>query len=343
VQVTDNGEPGKNDTIFVSGGLSFSGNPISSGNLQVHDGHYFSLGPGGAISGTVKDQATGQPLANALVLAYTADTGQAVGGITGANGEYIFDSLQPGDYRVMATSNDLSEWYQDKPSTGQADTVNVSALTNTPGINITLAPSWLEAPIIGVPKTETVTGNTVDAKIEADTEVAVTGTAQVTVAQYASNPGIGFGGDIGKYIDVYIGDTTNATQVEIRMYYTDTDIAGKVESSLRLYWRNETSGWVLCSDSGVNTTDVNGYSGYIWANIRADTTPNLTYLSGGPFSGGGSGASAMVVGGIAEFPVGGSDSSSAPYAVIIGGAITALAALGLGIWFARRRSLRQYN
>jgi hypothetical protein len=49
------------------------------------------------------------------------------------------------------------------------------------------------------------------------------------------------------------------------------------------------------------------------------------------------------VGGIVEFPVAGSDSSSPPYAVIIGGATAALAALGLGIWFAGRRRLRRYN
>ena len=53
----------------------------------------------------MKDQATGQPLANSLVLAYTADTGLqavAVGGITNANGEYVISSLQPGDYKATA-------------------------------------------------------------------------------------------------------------------------------------------------------------------------------------------------------------------------------------------------
>jgi len=304
-------------------------------NLTIN----FSLDHGaGSISGTVRRADGVKPLPNAIVLAYTADTGlQAGGGLanTNANGEYIINSLLPGDYKVMATSNNLSEWYQDKPSIDQADTVTVAALPKTAGIDITFDP-WLEAPITGV-KTETVTDNTVDAKTEAGTEVTVTGTAIVTAAQYASTPGSGFGGDIGKYIDVHIDDTTNVTQVEIRMYYTDNDIAGKVESSLRLYWWNETLGWVLCSESGVNTTDIPGYSGYIWAKIRADTTPDLTYLSGGPFGGGG--MSVGTVGGIAEYLVGSSKSSSPPYAVIIGGAMAALAALALGGWFARRRWL----
>ena len=52
---------------------------------------------------------------------------------------------------------------------------------------------------------------------------------------------------------------------------------------------------------------------------------------------------AITVGGIAEFPVDGSNSSSAPYAVIIGGAIAALAVIALGGWFARRRWLRRYS
>jgi len=57
-----------------------------------------------------------------------------------------------------------------------------------------------------------------------------------------------------------------------------------------------------------------------------------------------SAAPARSVGGIAvEFPVGGSDSSSPPYAGIIGGAMAALAALALGVWFARRRWLGHYS
>ena len=49
------------------------------------------------------------------------------------------------------------------------------------------------------------------------------------------------------------------------------------------------------------------------------------------------------VGGIAQFPVGGSDSPSPPYVAIIGGAMAALAAVALGVWFARRRWLRRYT
>jgi len=44
----------------------------------------------------------------------------------------------------------------------------------------------------------------------------------------------------------------------------------------------------------VNTDDTNDYSGYIWAKIRDDTTPDLDDLTGTPF---GSGGSPRIVGG----------------------------------------------
>jgi len=147
---------------------------------------------------------------------------------------------------------------------------------------------WLGAPLVTV-KTETVTDDTVDAKDEADTEVAVNGTDTVTVAQYADNPG----GDaprcftsLDKYIDVYVPDTTEVTKLGIRVYYADAEVAAADVSaeSLRLFSWNGTA-WVQCSDSGVNTTSTNGYSGYIWAEIRGDTTPTLAQLTGTPFGG----------------------------------------------------------
>ena len=69
--------------------------------------------------------------------------------------------------------------------------------------------------------------------------------------------------------------------------------------------------------------------------VPGNTDPTVTQVSAAP---------ARSVGGIAvEFPVGGSDSSSPPYAGIIGGAMAALAALALGVWFARRRWLGHYS
>jgi parallel beta-helix repeat protein len=147
---------------------------------------------------------------------------------------------------------------------------------------------WLGAPLVTV-KTETVTDDTIDAKDEADTEVAVNGTATVTLAQYADNPG----GDaptcftsLDKYMEVYVPDTDDVTELEIRLYYANDELtaAGIDEESLRLFSWNGTA-WLQCSDHGVNTDSNNGYSGYIWAEIGGDTTPSLADLQGTPFGG----------------------------------------------------------
>ncbi|GAI93295.1 unnamed protein product, partial [marine sediment metagenome] len=75
--------------------------------------------------------------------------------------------------------------------------------------------------------------------------------------------------------------------IEIRNYYTLDDIGTLDETTLRLSWWNG-SDWVVCSDSGVNPADTNGYSGYVWAKIRAPgaippTIPTLADLAGTPF------------------------------------------------------------
>ncbi|HQF44163.1 MAG TPA: hypothetical protein PK073_14730, partial [Ignavibacteriaceae bacterium] len=118
-------------------------------------------------------------------------------------------------------------------------------------------------------------------------DVAITGgtaTTMITLAEYTDNPQEGFAGEIGKYIDVYVPDATGVTELEIRLDYTDAEISGKDESSLKLLWWNGTR-WVPCSDSGVNTA-----SNYIWAKIRGDTAPTLDDLSGTPFAGTGNAA-----------------------------------------------------
>jgi nitrous oxidase accessory protein NosD len=146
---------------------------------------------------------------------------------------------------------------------------------------------WLGAPLVTV-NTETVTDGTIDARNQADTEIAVNGTATVTLAQYADNPG-----DIptcfaslDKYIDVYVPDTDDVTEIGIRLHYTNDELAtaGISEELLGLFSWNGTA-WVHCSDSGVNTTSSSGYSGYIWAEIRGDTRPTLAQLTGTPFAG----------------------------------------------------------
>jgi parallel beta-helix repeat protein len=152
-------------------------------------------------------------------------------------------------------------------------------------------------PYIGADVTKTKSKKTeagddnVDAKDEANTEVEKkgTGTPTVTVAKYKDNPGAGFSGDTGSYVDVHLDDIEDVEEITIKLYYTEAEIAGVIESSLRLRWWDGTD-WIVCSDSGVNTADIPGppaYAGYMWAKIRADTIPNLTQMSGTVFGGGG--------------------------------------------------------
>ncbi len=146
---------------------------------------------------------------------------------------------------------------------------------------------WIGAGVANAKSKNTRTGKaTVNAKTEADTEVDKSGkgTPTVTVAKYEDNPGRGFSGDIGKYIDVHIDDDTGVDELMIKLYYTDAEIAGLDESSLRLRWWDGDS-WELCSDSGVNMA-----ANYMWAKVRTDTTPSLSQLTGTPFAGRGTSA-----------------------------------------------------
>ena len=137
--------------------------------------------------------------------------------------------------------------------------------------------------------TETVTNGTVDATEEADTRVVVTGTATVTVFPYDDNPGgsapTGFNA-LGKWVDVYVPDTAEVTEIQIRLYYDDFELAFTDidEELLELLWWDGDE-WKECSDSGVNTATTNGYSGYMWAKIRNNTTPSLADLQGTEFGG----------------------------------------------------------
>ncbi len=137
-------------------------------------------------------------------------------------------------------------------------------------------------------RTEEVTDDILDAREEADTTVTVSGTATVTVARYAENPGDVPPTDfssLGKYVDVYVPDTSQVNEIEIRIYYTDADVAPADvdENSLRPLWW-DGSEWKLCSNTGVNTAATNGYSGYAWARITATTEPSLDDLQGTGFN-----------------------------------------------------------
>jgi hypothetical protein len=180
---------------------------------------------------------------------------------------------------VDATDN----WWGDASGPYHA-TLNPGGTGDPVTDNVDFDP-WLQSEVVA----GTVTDDTVDARDEADTEVAVSGTATVTVLPYEANPGGGAPANynsLNKWIDVSVPDVSQVTQIEIRLYYTDAELtaAGVDESLLRLLWWNGSQ-WKECSDSGVNTASSGGYSGYIWAKIRTNTTPSLADLQGTEFGG----------------------------------------------------------
>lgn len=111
----------------------------------------------------------------------------------------------------------------------------------------------------------------------------------LTIARYSDNPEMSDGfAAFGGYFDISV-ENANAINfpAEVKIYYTqaDLDAAGITdESQIKglYYWDSDTSSWKLYDDTGVNTTDViNGYVGYVWANVDhftpmtmgADITP----------------------------------------------------------------------
>jgi len=210
------------------------------------------------------------------------------------NTDYGVESVVWGSHtgNVLAEEvNATNNWWDDASGPYHA-TTNPDGLGDTVSDNVDYDP-WFGAGVEDSKSEETGTGEViVDAKDEADTEVVKTGsgTPTITVTEYTDNPGDGAPGafsSVGKYIDVHLDDPNDVVEIEIRNYYTLTDISGLNETSLRLSWWNG-SDWVVCSDSGVNPADTNGYSGYVWAKIRAPTAipptiPTLADLAGTPF------------------------------------------------------------
>ena len=170
---------------------------------------------------------------------------------------------------------------------------------------------WLRADV-GVVKIQTVEGEgTVDAKLEADTEVKVSGTATVivTVARYDGDPrgdavtsfdsssGTSSGDllPLNNYIDLNVRkvyEDEDLTMIEVRLYYflDDVTAADIDERTLVLHYLDDGNEWVKCQETGVTVNRTVEYGGYIWAKIRAGhTAPSLDDdLGGTPFGGYGS-------------------------------------------------------
>jgi len=141
----------------------------------------------------------------------------------------------------------------------------------------------------GDPAEATVSGEGSVGAPDADTTVGYNGAVECTITTESLGEAeveeATFGA-AGKYVDVKVDDPANVTGLEVRVYYTDEDIAGLDEASLIMYWYDGTS-WRACSDTGVEPDDIPPWSGYIWAQIGSTTSPTLEQMTGTPFGPGG--------------------------------------------------------
>ncbi len=102
------------------------------------------LAPGGTISGTVTDQATGAPLSGICVRSVDGLGNAHAFARTGESGGYTLGGLASGTHRVRfadpcgGSDDYLTEWYDDRRTFAEATLVTVSGVENTPGIDAAL-------------------------------------------------------------------------------------------------------------------------------------------------------------------------------------------------------------
>ena len=188
----------------------------------------FALDPEGTISGTVTDSATGQPLANMNVYAYTGSdsTGWywANSTYTDENGQYVIHKLSSGAYKIyVGDSGDYSgKYYPNTIVFGNATLISVVAGNDTPNINVAmdhggsisgnLIDEGTGQPManVGVFASAISSGYTYAAWTDTNGNYQIQGMAPDTYRVYAQAP--------SGYISVYYGNTiifTLATPVAV--------------------------------------------------------------------------------------------------------------------------------
>ena len=273
---------GTADGVYVGGNAGSVTATISDNIISGWPEHGINLGDAPVAGANI----TGNTIQNNVGAGSGVHVGAAVNAANvHVNFNNIVGNTGSGAYGVSNLGSGILDaeknWWGS--ATGPTHTSNPGGTGDAVTDNVDFTP-WLG----GESTTATVTNGVVDATATADSTVGVTGTATVTVAKYAENPGgaPAFSA-LGSYVDVHVDDASGATEITIQVYYTAADVVGHVESALKLYWWDGAA-WVVCSDSGVTyPAGEPTYRGYIWAKIRSDTTPNLNQLTGTPFGGGG--------------------------------------------------------
>jgi len=110
----------------------------------------------------------------------------------------------------------------------------------------------------------------VDAVSEADTEVTLSTTKEVTVTvvKYPSNPYPGVPlpeGSLPTVVDVAVSDPDAITwPIYVKRYYTDAEVSGLNESSLAIFYYMDGA-WHRCRNTGVNVDE-----NFVWAYMYED-------------------------------------------------------------------------
>ncbi|MBD3248916.1 hypothetical protein GF336_02615 [Candidatus Woesearchaeota archaeon] len=167
----------------------------------------------------------------------------------------------------------------------------------------TLTTSSLQSQAANIPITTTantetdvnqteLSNNNISANISLMTGVSTTGT--MTVSQYEDNPApstSGFSTPIGLFMSFDL-NMSGLDWAIIKMYYSDSDVSGLDESTLRISYYNATSGIWSSYDppnGGVNTS-----ANYVWANTTHFSifgASGISSSSDTTSTGGGSGGS----------------------------------------------------
>lgn len=102
-----------------------------------------TVGPGGAITGTVTAADTGLPL-SMWVYAYNS-SGMTVGSVYATGGAYVLSNLPAGAYRVWFSGSSPypSRYYNNKPNLAAADVVTVTSGVTVKNINQALKPGGI--------------------------------------------------------------------------------------------------------------------------------------------------------------------------------------------------------
>ena len=136
-----------------------SGTGVAVVSGTTTSGIDFRLTPGGTVTGTVTDSATGVPLANVSVQVRTAGHEVVASAMTNASGVYTVTLLAAGTYYVLTsnTSSHLDELYRDVPCPGGS-----CALTSGTGVAVTDG-GTTSGIDLGLARGGTITGTVTDA------------------------------------------------------------------------------------------------------------------------------------------------------------------------------------